>query len=340
MLSLIPMLVTATEYKYAGEFLRLGAGARAAGMGDAVTPLIDDATATYWNPAGLALLRKRELTFMHAEQFGDAINYDVVSYGIPVPGVGGIGITLLRLGIEGKIAHTSLADTSRPISADNPTLIDTYLSNSDYALLLGHGLNFKELNIQTGITIKLIRREIGTYYAHGIGADMGVQYSFGAPLRYALSPNRKNYTIALTINDVTGTLIAWNNGTRDYVTPSVKLGGSITAWFETFKGNLTLTGIYCPDALFTQLYPVNDSSPIEHYLLNPLIVGGIGLEYSFRHAIFIRTGTFQRDITAGLGMRIGWLGIDYAFSMYNVFEDQSLRDDLEQTHRVSGSIRF
>ncbi|MEW5925523.1 MAG: hypothetical protein AB1746_16195, partial [Candidatus Zixiibacteriota bacterium] len=34
-------------------FLRIAAGARAAGMGEAYVAIADDATATHWNPAGL-----------------------------------------------------------------------------------------------------------------------------------------------------------------------------------------------------------------------------------------------------------------------------------------------
>ena len=47
--------------------LRLGAGARAAGMGDAYVSLADDATAAYWNPAGLAAVERTDFTFMHQE---------------------------------------------------------------------------------------------------------------------------------------------------------------------------------------------------------------------------------------------------------------------------------
>ncbi|HEX7401560.1 MAG TPA: hypothetical protein VF369_05215, partial [candidate division Zixibacteria bacterium] len=36
-------------------FLRIAAGARAAGMGEAFVAISDDATATHWNPAGLGL---------------------------------------------------------------------------------------------------------------------------------------------------------------------------------------------------------------------------------------------------------------------------------------------
>src|SRR5258705_7088377 len=38
---------------YALPFLKIGVSARATGMGNAFTALSNDATATYWNPAGL-----------------------------------------------------------------------------------------------------------------------------------------------------------------------------------------------------------------------------------------------------------------------------------------------
>jgi hypothetical protein len=47
--------------------LRLGAGARSAGMGDAHVSLADDATAAYWNPAGLAAVQGTSFTLMHDE---------------------------------------------------------------------------------------------------------------------------------------------------------------------------------------------------------------------------------------------------------------------------------
>lgn len=46
-------------------FLRLGFGARATALGDAFTARADDASATYWNPAGMSLLPSRELLAEH-----------------------------------------------------------------------------------------------------------------------------------------------------------------------------------------------------------------------------------------------------------------------------------
>lgn len=46
-------------------YLRLGAGARALGMGGAFVGVADDATAAYWNPAGLTWLNGWEITGMY-----------------------------------------------------------------------------------------------------------------------------------------------------------------------------------------------------------------------------------------------------------------------------------
>ena len=46
----------------AGQFLRVGLGARAVGLGGAFSALADDVTAIYWNPAGLAQIENREVS--------------------------------------------------------------------------------------------------------------------------------------------------------------------------------------------------------------------------------------------------------------------------------------
>ncbi len=44
----------------AAQFLKIGVGARAIGMGGAFAATADDITAMYWNPAGLARVYGRE----------------------------------------------------------------------------------------------------------------------------------------------------------------------------------------------------------------------------------------------------------------------------------------
>src|SRR5438045_4142227 len=52
-------------------FLKIGAGARPAGLGQAYTAIADDANAIYWNTAGLSTIRKNEFVAMRAELFQD-----------------------------------------------------------------------------------------------------------------------------------------------------------------------------------------------------------------------------------------------------------------------------
>jgi long-subunit fatty acid transport protein len=66
-------------------FLRVDAGARAAGMGSAFTAVADDATAAFWNPAGLARLDRRELNATHSDWIGD-VRLDHLAYAHPSGG--------------------------------------------------------------------------------------------------------------------------------------------------------------------------------------------------------------------------------------------------------------
>src|SRR4029077_20936363 len=61
------------------EFMSYGAGARSLAMGAAFVGVADDASATYWNPAGLSQITRKELTLMKATLFADT-TYDFYSY--------------------------------------------------------------------------------------------------------------------------------------------------------------------------------------------------------------------------------------------------------------------
>ena len=63
------------QVNYAAEVLTMGAGARPLAMGGAFVGAADDATAAYWNPAGLANIDDIEITTMHATQ-SDLQSYD------------------------------------------------------------------------------------------------------------------------------------------------------------------------------------------------------------------------------------------------------------------------
>ena len=70
------------QAKYSNEFLTLGVGGRAQGMGGAVGASVSDLSATYWNPAGMAsILAPAQFHGMHAEWFAGIAQYDQLSFG-------------------------------------------------------------------------------------------------------------------------------------------------------------------------------------------------------------------------------------------------------------------
>ena len=65
------------------QFLRIGVGARAAGMGEAYCAVSGDALSIHWNPAGLSQMTSSQVAFAHLEWF-QGIGYEFLGYAQPV----------------------------------------------------------------------------------------------------------------------------------------------------------------------------------------------------------------------------------------------------------------
>lgn len=154
----------ADEGAHAAEFLSHGVGARALGMGSAFVAIADDATATYWNPAGLTDVKKHSFSAMYSDTFstGDGsffskglVNYNFVNYVHQIEDIGSLGLSWIRLGID-DIPRTTFIDVDnngflgdyQDINGngvkdegepyiDRPTVAE-YFSNTDNALLVSY----------------------------------------------------------------------------------------------------------------------------------------------------------------------------------------------------------
>ena len=93
---LLPALYGAASGGQTGQFLSWGAGARALAMGKAFLAVSDDASATYWNPAGLTQLERKEFTGLYAKLWYDTA-YSFISYAHPTTKLGVFGISLVSL---------------------------------------------------------------------------------------------------------------------------------------------------------------------------------------------------------------------------------------------------
>src|SRR5437899_2469278 len=78
------------------NFLKMGMGARSKAMGDNFTAVADDASAIYWNPAGLSQLAFPSLLMMHSS-YVSSILHDTFAYAMPLRERMGFGLGLQYL---------------------------------------------------------------------------------------------------------------------------------------------------------------------------------------------------------------------------------------------------
>ena len=94
------------------QFLKIGAGARALGMGEAMTASAEGPEAMYWNPGGLAAARGLELSYSRAE-LPASVHHDYAALALPVNWSGGVfGFAFTRLS-QGAIEQIDNVGQSR-----------------------------------------------------------------------------------------------------------------------------------------------------------------------------------------------------------------------------------
>jgi hypothetical protein len=194
--------------RYAGEFLSLGAGARALAMGGASIASPLPATAGYYNPAGLAGVNKRSVEFMHASQFDNLFTYDYLSYAAPMQrGMSG-ALTILYSRV-GDIPLTRLADPTQPLSDGNRVEVDGQTGDHEWAAIasggkmLGNGWN-------AGASAKILTKSVASETAVGLGFDLGVRRAIGSRAEFGA-----------VVRDITTSTMAWSTGRTESILPTV-----------------------------------------------------------------------------------------------------------------------
>src|SRR5690606_37311789 len=79
----------------AAEFLSIPVGARATGMGNAFSATVDDATAMYWNPAGMTALPRATMAVEYAQWLVN-IDFNYAAVVLPMR-FGSVGVAVTAL---------------------------------------------------------------------------------------------------------------------------------------------------------------------------------------------------------------------------------------------------
>ena len=206
-----------------GQFLFYGVGARALAMGGAFYGISDDSSAAYWNPAGLALLQRKELSTMQATLFAET-KFTYLAYAHPTKKGSTFAVSLTQLSSQG---FEKVGVTYDPVTQE-PQAVKTGGSFADtqQALALSWGKNITETAL-FGMSLKQVSRELDGSSDVFRTLDLGMMKVMGP-----------TYRLGLGIQNV----FAQQTGDTDDKLPVVlKLGNSVRLFKERLNLGLDMT---------------------------------------------------------------------------------------------------
>ncbi|HAT72242.1 MAG TPA: hypothetical protein DCS63_05450 [Elusimicrobia bacterium] len=164
----------------AADFLNLPVGARAAAMGGAYSAVSDEASAVYWNPAGLVQIPKLSAVFMRA-QYLEEINYQYAAYAQRLSYDSVLAGSVLLTDI-GSIRQTDISGNTLGSFAPRDQVFT--LSYSKAILEFSD----KDMDVSIGVNAKYIKSRISGS-ARSYAGDIGIMtYNFSdIPYRLAVT---------------------------------------------------------------------------------------------------------------------------------------------------------
>ncbi len=301
------------------QFLKIGVGARGVAMGESFVAVANDASALYWNPAGLVHANGDQVIASHTEYVVDISHeYFGIIYHLGEGDVVGASFSSLHMKDMEVTTETQPFGTGR------------FFSFGDVAAGLTYSKKMTE-QFSFGATVRYAEERLDVLKMRSVMVDLGTMYWTG------LGSTRFAVTISNFGSDVEpkGSLTTFNGTTvssfQSFSLPTI------------FKLGIAMEPIEDEDSKLTtslQLNHPNDNS--EHFR--------IGIEYGYRNTLFLRGGikrtigqklfgadqTAPDDLTLGAGFAADLPGLsrvsaDYAFARFS---------ELGSVHRFSVTFTY
>jgi len=347
MIALMILTISSGRVLAQGEsavpFLLIGPNSRNAGMGESGTGLINDASAMFWNPAGLAFQKGIQVTITHSPWLPGLglsdLFYDYLSakyYLKKLKGTLGLSITYLNIG---KIIKTDEFGNE----------IGDYQA-FDGALAAGYGTKVtKDLGV--GIVTRFIYSKLasdpvageqGTGTAYDLSFDIS---GLWRPSKTKLKFIDNKLGIGMNISNIGPKVTYVDNAQADPLPTNLRIGFGYDIYQSEFN-NLTLTLDFAK-LLVKRNGP--ESDPVYKAIFTSFgggfnnvmksIQTSVGAEYWYGNPklIGLRGGFFYEDPNKGKRKFIT-LGASIRYSLYGF--DFSYINTIEENHPLANTLRF
>jgi len=323
MVSIVLVLLIAAQQVFAVSeaallFLLISPGARSAGMGEAFVAVSNDASAVFWNPAGLAYQYGRQITFMHANWLPGLtsdIFYEFLAYRMSIEGVGTIGF---------NVVYLDLGEQQRTDEQGNE--LEKFSSN-EFAISASYGATVTD-DLAMGVTLRYIRSNLSKFGAGAeIGSGQASVFAFDVGLLYTFPFHSRKLIWGLNISNM-GPKIAYIDEAQADPLPSnfktgiayklvdqkynkLTIAADINKLLVTPHGDKPADPFY--QALITSWYDESFQRELDK------ITRSIGMEYWYSDLIALRAGYyFDKDgkvkyTSFGAGLKYSLYGFDFGY---------------------------
>lgn len=345
-------------------FLQIEPDSRSTGMGNTGVAIADNASAIFWNPAGLAFQNQNQVSLTHANwlpAFNADLFYDYLVGTYYIEGIGTIGghLTFLNLGEQTRTDETGL-ELGRFNSFEISTGLSYGLKISD-TFALGTGIRYIYSSLADG---SVSGQDISP--GSSVGVDLAALYKSNS---FQIGTREATFNAGLNISNIGPGIQYTDNAQRDPLPTMFRAGWAYTMDLDsngmntiTFSNDISKImarnqrissdpdnpefesmGVF--EALFnswSSFERFNGTENVSVGLAQQLMLG-FGLEYWYDNLFALRGGYYYENpengnrefITLGAGLRYNIFGVDFSY-LYTLEEDHPLAN----TIRLSLLINF
>ncbi|NIA23311.1 MAG: hypothetical protein GWP03_04030 [Proteobacteria bacterium] len=290
LIMIIPLATYGTEY--AGEYYNLPSSAITVSSGNSI--FFSDAPVVFpISPVNLTPTGGRFLSYNHISASGLFSDDNLIfSTGNKNNRVS----FMLKLFHSGGIPITVIPDTTDTIGPNNQPVVDHYTSYNHSNLLMNYS---KAINryLSMGFNIKADYINFENAMGFGMGLDGGIR----------LTPDNRFYC-ALSVKNISTTVIFWNNGTKEFAYPETQL--SLGYSFH-LSGNKLNTYMGLPFH-----FDSRGTTDQFHYGSVSFDIDA-GLDFFISDMFRLSMGIYQNNPTMGTGFSYKRFMLDYSFFINN-----------------------
>lgn len=345
-------------------FLQIEPDSRGAAMGNTGVAIADNASAIFWNPAGLAFQKQNQVSITHANwlpAFNADLFYDYLVGTYYIDGIGMIGghITFLNLGEQTRTDETGL-ELGR-------------FNSYEITAGLSYGFQISE-NFAVGTGLRYIYSSLADGSVSGqqinpgssVGLDLAALYKSDT---FTVADRQASINAGINLSNIGPGIQYTDNAQKDPLPTVLRAGWAYTMDLDemgmntiTFSNDIskimarnnrvqnedgeeTFEPMGVMKALFNSWGTLEHNNSGEMVSLNlaQQLMFGFGAEYWYNNLFALRAGYYYENpdngdrqfLTLGAGLRYNIFGFDFSY-LYTLEDDHPLAN----TIRLSVLVNF